>query len=1078
MLRGVPGSKGAFEFAIAVRDAQGRQDVRRFHLWVDTTLGATPVDTGTEAVVEPSRKTRLAARPLDEARDISTLQAIVAAMPQGSWKRVNLNNFSDVWTPNDLRPTYAGDTQPPSNILAAWSSFGWDSKRSALFLYGGGHANYRGNDTYIWRASTQRWERASLPSEMTPTSEGTWNPMDGADKAPASAHTYDTTVFLPLLDRMVVLGGAADANGGHYTAPVSPTASRITGPYLFDMQRADGNKVGGTTGSHVKRVSPFPEIVGGNMWQNRESWLHAGTNSSPPSEDLTNSCTGYAAEGGRDVVYLRTRYRLYRYEVAQLANPASDRWQQVGQYYYGGSGGQGTCAFDPARRWLVSTYESATQPFIFWDLSTLDAQTRDVLVAPSDPSGEFYRLLASNDINLPMCALDHDPQRGNFKLWCGDARVWTLTPPSTPTASGWTIAKAATPGGAVPSESVGTGILGKWKYIPNLDVFMGLLDQELGNIWIYKPVNWVSPWGSGNLPPSVSLTSPIEASTHQSGAAVLIAANATDTDGTVSRVEFFANGTKVGEDTTNPYSFAWTPASPGNYALTARATDDRGTSTDTAARNITVSAPVEGGAVTVTVQRGRAGSAADTYLSRYHQASNFGAEASLLDQGQDYPGMYRFAIFASEGGPVPNGAQITSAVLSLYKATPYDMGYAVHRMLVDWGETTATWSQRLPGTAWAAGGAGGSGSDHAALADAVASAGWDPGWVNFNVTASVQQMNSGSASNFGWQLKATGGYTSAIKMFHGSELQGAADLRPKLVVSYTASASAPPSFNQPPTVELASPAPDSIHSLGAQLVVSAGANDTDGRVLLVEFFANGAKIGDSRLGRANILWTPASAGTFLLTARATDDGGATTDSAARSITVLGGGGSATLQRGGAYASADTYLSAYHPTLNFGTEATLLDQQQNYPGLYRFAIFQSEGGPVPNGARITSAVLALYKATAYDMGYAVHRMLVDWTETSATWSQRLPGIPWAAPGAKGAGSDHAAAADASAQVGWDPGWANFDVTAALQQMSNAGANNYGWRLQGINGNGSALKQVYGSEFNGDPSLRPKLTVTWQ
>ena len=41
---------------------------------------------------------------------------------------------------------------------------------------------------------------------------------------------------------------------------------------------------------------------------------------------------------------------------------------------------------------------------------------------------------------------------------------------------------------ATPNGDYGTGILGKWKYVPNLDAFIGLQDQTLGNIWLYKPV--------------------------------------------------------------------------------------------------------------------------------------------------------------------------------------------------------------------------------------------------------------------------------------------------------------------------------------------------------------------------------------------------------------------------------------------------------------------------------------------------------------------------------------------------------------------------------------------------------------
>src|SRR4051794_6340498 len=61
----------------------------------------------------------------------------------------------------------------------------------------------------------------------------------------------------------------------------------------------------------------------------------------------------------------------------------------------------------------------------------------------------------------------------------------------------------------------------------------------------------------GNALPAVTLTQPTNGATFLAPASVDIAATASDADGTVTKVEFFSGGTKVGEDTTAPYTLAW-----------------------------------------------------------------------------------------------------------------------------------------------------------------------------------------------------------------------------------------------------------------------------------------------------------------------------------------------------------------------------------------------------------------------------------------------------------------------------------------------------------------------------------------
>jgi hypothetical protein len=78
-----------------------------------------------------------------------------------------------------------------------------------------------------------------------------------------------------------------------------------------------------------------------------------------------------------------------------------------------------------------------------------------------------------------------------------------------------------------------------------------------------------------NQPPSVSLTSP-STGTYTSPAKFSLAATATDSDGSVTRVEFFNGETKLSEDTSAPYTGQWNVGAADTYTLTAWATDNAG----------------------------------------------------------------------------------------------------------------------------------------------------------------------------------------------------------------------------------------------------------------------------------------------------------------------------------------------------------------------------------------------------------------------------------------------------------------------------------------------------------------------
>src|SRR6185503_11874187 len=89
--------------------------------------------------------------------------------------------------------------------------------------------------------------------------------------------------------------------------------------------------------------------------------------------------------------------------------------------------------------------------------------------------------------------------------------------------------------------------------------------------------------------PAIALTNPPDNSVFTVPAPVPLQADASAYGVAIARVQFFANGTRLGERMVAPYSFLWTNAWPGSYSLTARAVDDLGESQTSAPVSVTVS---------------------------------------------------------------------------------------------------------------------------------------------------------------------------------------------------------------------------------------------------------------------------------------------------------------------------------------------------------------------------------------------------------------------------------------------------------------------------------------------------------
>lgn len=105
---------------------------------------------------------------------------------------------------------------------------------------------------------------------------------------------------------------------------------------------------------------------------------------------------------------------------------------------------------------------------------------------------------------------------------------------------------------------------------------------------------------------------------------ITLAATATDADGFVTKVEFFRGTTSLGTDTTAPYSAVWPGVTKGTYDLFARATDNKGNTTNSAVVKITVTNSPN----SVKKARGRA----DSLLLQTNTAQYAGAADAIYNE--------------------------------------------------------------------------------------------------------------------------------------------------------------------------------------------------------------------------------------------------------------------------------------------------------------------------------------------------------------------------------------------------------------------------------------------------------------
>ena len=377
-----------------------------------------------------------------------------------------------------------------------------------------------------------------------------------------------------------------------------------------------------------------------------------------------------------------------------------------------------------------------------------------------------------------------------------------------------------------------------------------------------------------NTAPTVSLTSPMAGASFYGLATVNLAVNAADADGNIAKVQYFNGGALIGTSTAAPFGYTWSGVIPGNYSLTARATDNLGALVTSTAVAITVKNPVE---VAIT---------APAANSKFLSPGNVTLTADAITRSCDTctAPVAKVDFYALSG----TGTTATTTLIGTASSAPFSFNWvniAAGKYTI---KAIATDAQQLSATAKTV-------SIIVNTPPTIAITSPTPattvaGLATLNIIAAVtdpdnnitkvQFYRSGSLLgtltsppySFNWQNIAPGNYSLTAR---ATDSLGAVVTSAAIAVAVT----------NPITVAITNPLNKGRFQPLTSLDLSADATDSNGVITQVAYYNGSTLIGASTVAPYNVVWNNVDYGNYNLTAIATDNQGITKTSALIKITV-------------------------------------------------------------------------------------------------------------------------------------------------------------------------------------------------
>jgi len=390
-------------------------------------------------------------------------------------------------------------------------------------------------------------------------------------------------------------------------------------------------------------------------------------------------------------------------------------------------------------------------------------------------------------------------------------------------------------------------------------------------------VSYPMPGSSDTQPPGITVASPAAGAVV--AGSVTVAAAVTDNVG-VSRVELLVDGVIKEVDIAAPFGFSWNAAavSNGPHDIALAATDTSGNRTVTPPRTVTVQTPIGTGdetvlhAIEATVVAGKWRLIPDASAAS-GQRLEYPDEGTTMGYPTAYPSSYfEFTFQALAGKPyrvwlrgrAAGNSTSSDSVFLQFDRSVNATGESIYRigtvapMTISLEECPGC---GLQGWAWA---------DSGLPRDVV-------GPPVYFSTSGIQRLRG--------QMREDGMAFDQIvisAVTHFFDEPGAVKNDDTVVPSTGLSGS-----NIPPSVSVTWPANGATFTAPAAIAISANTSDADGTVASVEFRAGSTLVGSDSSAPFGVTWSGVVAGTYILTARATDNLGASTTSAPITVSVTG-----------------------------------------------------------------------------------------------------------------------------------------------------------------------------------------------